>query len=41
MGNKTVSQKPVRTDNRPKPMTPKAGYTVKRRRYGDGGTTSK
>lgn len=29
------------TDNRPKPMTPKAGYTQTRRRYGNGGKVNK
>lgn len=27
--------------NRPKPMTPKAGYTQTRRRYGTGGKVNK
>lgn len=31
------SSSSARTSGRPKPMTPKAGFTVSRRRYGEGG----
>ena len=35
--NKSTSKST--SSNRPKPMTPKAGYTQTRRRYGEGGKT--
>jgi hypothetical protein len=37
MVKKVTNKKAHGGSNRPKPMTPKAGVTVKRRRYGCGG----
>ena len=33
------SSSSTKTSNRPKPMTPRAGFTANRRRYGEGGRT--
>lgn len=41
MPKATSTRSSSRTTNRPKPMTPKAGFTQTRRRYGEGGKASK
>lgn len=44
MAKSNKSSKPTSKSvnrNRPNPLTPKAGYTQTRRRYGDGGKISK
>ena len=38
--NKSASKNTSTKNNRPKPMTPKAGFTSTRRRYESGGKTN-